>query len=124
MKKFTILLASVAAAAAAVPAVASAAPMPGYGMQQGAWQNINARQARIEAKINQGIRSGALTRREAMQLRGQFRAIANLEARYRASRPGLTMAERLDLDRRFDALERSIRVQRNDRDTRGHGRRY
>jgi hypothetical protein len=96
----------------------------GYGMQQGAWQNINARQDRIEMKINQGIRSGALTRREAMQLRGQFRAIANLEARYRASRPGLTMAERRDLDRRFDSLERSIRIQKNDRDTRGHGRRY
>ena len=128
MKKFTILLASIATAAAAVPAIASAAPMPGYGMQQGAWQNINARQNRIEMKINQGIRSGALTQREAMQLRGQFRSIANLEARYRASRPGLTVAERLDLDRRFDALERSIRVQKNDRDTRGdhrgHDRRY
>jgi hypothetical protein len=123
MKKFTILLASIAAAAA-LPAVASGAPMPGYGFQQGAWQNINARQNRIEMKINQGIRSGALTQREAMQLRGQFRSIANLEARYRASRPGLTVAERLDLDRRFDALERSIRVQKNDRDTRGHGRRY
>jgi hypothetical protein len=124
MKKFTILLAGIAAAAAAVPAVASAAPMPGYGMQQGAWQNINARQNRIEMKINQGVRSGALTQREAMQLRGQFRGIANLEARYRASRPGLTVAERLDLDRRFDALERSIRVEKNDRDTRGHGRHY
>lgn len=124
MKKLTILLASIATAAATVPAVATAAPMPGYGMQQGAWQNINARQNRIEMKINQGIRSGALTQREAMQLRGQFRSIASLEARYRASRPGLTVAERLDLDRRFDALERSIRVQKNDRDTRGHGRHY
>lgn len=128
MKKFTILLASIATAAATVPAVATAAPLPGYGpgygFQQGAWQNINARQNRIEAKINQGVRSGALTRREAMQLRGQFRSIANLEARYRASRPGLTVAERLDLDRRFDALERSIRIQKNDRDMRGHGRHY
>ncbi|MES2442931.1 MAG: hypothetical protein V4574_08880 [Pseudomonadota bacterium] len=119
MKKFTILLAGLAAAAAAIPAVASAAPLPGHGFQQGAWQNINARQNRIEAKINQGVRSGALTRREATQLRAQFRAIANLEARYRASRPGLTVAERLDLDRRFDSLERSIRIQKNDRDDRG-----
>ena len=126
MKKFTIMLASVAVAAAAMPAVATAAPAPdyGYGYQGGgAWQNINARQARIEARINQGIRSGALTRGEAAQLRAQFRAIANLEARYRASRPGLTMAERRDLDRRFDALERSIRVQKNDRDHRGPHRR-
>ncbi|MEZ0243245.1 MAG: hypothetical protein ACAH11_07710, partial [Sphingomonas sp.] len=93
----------------------------GYSFQGGAWQNINARQNRIENRINQGIRSGAITRREAVQLRAQFRAIANLEARYRASRPGLTMAERRDLDRRFDALERSIRIQKSDNDHRGRG---
>jgi hypothetical protein len=122
MKKFAILIASLGVAAAAVPAVATAAPLPGFGQQMGAWQNINARQNRIENKINQGIRSGALTRREAVQLRAQFRALANLEARYRASRPGLTMAERVDLDRRFDVLERSIRVQKHDRDDR-RGRR-
>ena len=157
MKKFTIMLASVAVAAAAMPAIATAAPAPDYGFSYqggGAWQNINARQNRIEnrinqgirsgaltrreatqlryqfrtianleARINQGIRSGALTRREAVQLRAQFRGIANLEARYRASRPGLTMAERRDLDRRFDALERSIRIQKNDRDDRGRDHR-
>lgn len=123
MKKFTILLASIAATAAAVPAVAIAAPATGYGFQSGAWQNINARQNRIEMKINQGIRSGSLTRREAVQLRAQFRAIAHLEARYRASRPGLTMAERRDLDRRFDMLERSIRIQKHDRDNRGRDNR-
>ncbi|MBO9714474.1 hypothetical protein [Sphingomonas sp.] len=121
MKKIAILLASLSAVAAAVPA--TAAPLsPAPAFQGGVWQNINARQARIEAKINQGIRSGALTRSEAANLRSQFRAIAALEARYRQSRPGLTMAERADLDRRFDALERSIRIQKSDRDTRGHGR--
>jgi len=127
MKKFTILLAGIAAATAAIPTIATAASAPDYGYSfqgGGAWQNINARQARIEAKINQGIRSGAISRREAVQLRAQFRSIANLEARYRASRPGLTLAERKDLDRRFDALERSIRVQKNDRnDHRGPHRR-
>ena len=121
MKKIALLLAGLGIAAAGVPAAATAAPAygAGYGMQRGMWQNINARQARIEARINQGIRSGALTRGEAMQLRVRFRAIASLEARYRASRPGLTFAERADLDRRFDALERSIRVQKHDRDHRG-----
>ena len=120
MKKITMMLAGLGMAAAALPATASAAAPASPSIQRGVWQNINARQNRIEAKINQGIRSGALNRREATQLRGQFRAIASLEARYRASRPGLTMAERRDLDRRFDALERSIRVQKNDRDNRGH----
>jgi hypothetical protein len=121
MKKIAFLLAGLGIAAAGVPAAATAAPAPaaGYGMQRGVWQNINARQSRIEARINQGIRSGALTRAEAMQLRARFRAIASLEASYRRSRPGLTFAERADLDRRFDALEKSIRVQKRDRDHRG-----
>ena len=123
MKKFTILIASLAAATAAVPAVATAAPAPDYGFQGGQWQNINARQNRIEAKINQGIRSGALTRGEATRLRAQFRQIATLEAQYRRSRPGLTMTERRDLDRRFDRLERSIRTESRDRDGRGRDHR-
>lgn len=123
MKKFTLMIAGLGIAAAAIPATAiAAAPQPGYADFQrggGAWQNINARQNRIENRINQGIRSGALTRSEAMRLRTQFREIARLEARYRATRPGLTLAERRDLDRRFDSLERSIRIQKNDRDHRG-----
>jgi hypothetical protein len=104
MKKFTLFAAGLAVAAAALPATANA---------QG-WQNINARQANIEARINQGVRSGALTRREAVQLRAEFRQIARLEYRYRMSRPGLTRAERRDLDRRFDILSRKVRFQKND----------
>ncbi|MET0248003.1 MAG: hypothetical protein ABW182_14730 [Sphingomonas sp.] len=125
MKKFTLMIAGLGIAATAIPATAmAAAPAPGYGyVQGGAWQNINARQARIENRINQGIRSGALTRPEAARLRNEFRQISRLENRYRASRPGLTMAERRDLDRRFDALERRIRIERNDRNHRGGHRR-
>ncbi|RYY29037.1 MAG: hypothetical protein EOP62_01605 [Sphingomonadales bacterium] len=125
MKKFTLMIAGLGIAAAAIPAtaIAAPAPQPGYSHQGGAWQNINARQNRIEAKINQGIRSGALTRSEATRLRAEFRQIERLEAQYRRSRPGLTKAERVDLDRRFDRLERSIRIQKNDRDDRRPGRR-
>lgn len=120
MKKITLMLAGLGIATAAIPATAIAAPQPGYATAQGgAWQNINARQARIEAKINQGIRSGALDRREATALRNEFRTLERLERKYRASRPGLTLAERKDLDRRFDVLERKIRIEKNDRN---HGR--
>lgn len=124
MKKFAILLAAgLGVVAASAPATAApAAPNHGYSYgydQGGAWQNINARQARIQAKINQGIRSGALSRSEVAQINARFRSIAALEASYRRSRPGLTLAERRDLDRRFDALERSIRIQKHDRDHRG-----
>ena len=48
-----------------------------------------------------------------MRLRSEFRYIANLEARYRASN-GLQQWERADLDRRFDVLSAKIRIQKND----------
>ena len=49
-----------------------------------------------------------------MRLRGEFRDIAALEARY--SSGGLSQWEREDLDRRFDDLARQIRWDRNDWD--------
>ena len=117
MKKFALMLAGLGIAVSAVPmTAATAAPAPAF--QGGAWQNINARQARLDARIDQGVRSGALTRGEAARLRADFRALARLEAQYRRSRPGLTIAERRDLDRRFDALSARIRVQKHDRNHR------
>ncbi|WP_448661886.1 hypothetical protein ACG3SL_14535 [Sphingomonas sp. CJ20] len=115
MQKFSLMLAGLGIAIAAVPAAAIAAPAPAPYSYQAGWQNINARQARLEARINQGIRSGALTRSEATRLRNEYRSLVRLEARYRASRPGLTLAERRDLDRRFDALSARIRIEKHDR---------
>lgn len=103
MNRFKTAIAAMGVVAVALPSIASAAP----------WQSINARQDRIEQRINQGIRSGALTRNEAVRLRSDFRSIANLEARYR--RGGLSASERRDLDRRFDALSARVKVQKRDR---------
>jgi hypothetical protein len=122
MKKFTLMLAGLGIAAAAVPASAIAAPAPGYASFQGGWQSINGRQARLEDRINQGIRSGALSRSEAMRLRNEFRQLARLEARYRAT-GGLNVRERMDLDHRFDALSARVRYQKHDNEGRG-GRRW
>lgn len=106
MNKFIALAATLGIAVSAVPAQAQA------------WQTINARQARLDSRIDQGIRSGTLNRREATRLRTDFRALSRLEARYRSTRPGLTVAERRDLDRRFDALSSRIRMEKNDRQAR------
>ena len=105
MKKFSLMLAGLAVAATSLPMAANAQ----------AWQKINARQARLEQRINQGIRSGALNRNEAVRLRAQFRDLTVLENRYRRSGGGLSLQERRDLDRRFDALSARIKVQKNDR---------
>ena len=104
MKKFALMIAGLGIAAATVPAATA----------QAGWQNINQRQAQLDRRIDQGVRNGQLTRAEALRLRAEFRGIASLEVRYRRSVPGLTVAERRDLDRRFDALSRKIRAERQD----------
>lgn len=106
MKKLLAITAALGVLATSVPA--SAAP----------WENINARQARLEHRINAGVRDGSLTRREAYNLRGRFNNIARREARYR--RDGLSAWERRDLNRRFDNLSASIEAQRNDSQNHGY----
>ncbi|HEX2561211.1 hypothetical protein [Phenylobacterium sp.] len=71
-----------------------------------AWLTVNERQARLDERIDRGVRTGALTREEAARLRADFRYLADLEARYRIG--GLSAAERADLDRRFDDLSAQI----------------
>lgn len=108
MKKL-LILAAAAASVMAMAAPASAAP----------WQSINQRQANLEQRIDQGVRDGSLTRAEASRLRAEFNDLSRLEARYRYSGGGLSLQERVDLDRRFDALSSQIRFERNDRQDRG-----
>lgn len=97
--KTTALLAAVAAIGLATPAFA--------------WTSINARQVNQFARIQQGVRNGALTPAEAARLKSQFYALNRLEQRYRVR--GLTTWERRDLDRRFNMLSARIYVQKHDR---------
>jgi hypothetical protein len=101
MKKLLAMAVAASALAMAAPAAAQS------------WQTINQRQANLDARIDAGVRSGDLTRNEAMRLRAEFRDLARLEAHYRASY-GLSPAERRDLDMRFDRLSARIRFERND----------
>lgn len=100
-----------------IAAVLGAAAMPVAASAQ-AWQPIGQRKVNLAQRIDQGIRSGALNRAEARRLTMQLDNLVRLERRYRVSRPGLTQAERRDLDRRYDGLSRRVRVQRNDRQNR------
>jgi hypothetical protein len=68
----------------------------------------------LDARIEQGLRSGQLTTAEADALRDDFNDIARIEASYRVD--GLSAEERADLNRRFDELNTSIRVARTDAD--------
>ena len=100
------------AMAVAASALAMAAPASAQG-----WQPINQRQANLDQRIDVGVRNGSLTRPEAFRLRAEFNDLARLEARYRSTN-GLSMSERADLDRRFDALSAQIRYERHDRQDR------
>ena len=86
--------------------------------QERAWVSINQRQAQIDARIDEGVRNGALTRTEAIELRGEFRTLVALEAEYRRSRGAFTAEERADLDRRLDRLSARVARDRHDRSTR------
>lgn len=88
---------------AIAPAAAQAAP----------WRSINQRQANLEQRIDQGVRTDELTREEARRLRGELASRDRLETRYRRS-GGLDPRERADLDRRFDQLIAQVRFQRRD----------
>lgn len=103
MKKMVMALAASAAALVSMSGAANAAP----------WQSVNQREAALSVRIDQGLRSGALTRAEAQSLRSRLRVLERLEISYR--RNGLTIAERRILDRRFDALSRQVQVQKHDR---------
>lgn len=123
-RKFLIPALALAAATVAMPAAAQSyhrpQPGPAYHQNYGGWQSLNVRRANLDRRIDQGVRNGALSRREAISLRSQFNGLLRLEANYR--RGGLTGWERQDLDRRYDRLSAQIRIERRDRDNRRDNR--
>lgn len=104
MKRLVMSLLAASTVAAALPAAAQAAP----------WTPTNQRQASLEQRIDQGVRSGQLTRQEAYRLRGEMRDLNRLEARYRRSGGHLDGRERADLNRRFDRLSAQVFDQKHD----------
>lgn len=76
------------------------------------------RQVNQQQRINQGVRSGELTRSEAARLQRQKANLHRQIVRDRADGPGLTPAERARIDAQQDALNRRIARQKNDRQSR------
>lgn len=103
-----MILAGLGFATIAVPTVAEAQR----------WTPIAQRQGQLQQRIDQGIRSGALNRREANRLQFELRGLNQLEYRYRRSGGGLSVSERNDLDRRYAMLSRQVRFEKHDRNYR------
>jgi hypothetical protein len=81
--------------------------------------NINAREARQERRIYQGVASGELTQREALRLDREEDRIDRIEARYRRTGDGLSPRERERLERDLNRSSRDIYRQKHDGQTRG-----
>ncbi|NJC40183.1 hypothetical protein GGQ87_000441 [Brevundimonas alba] len=128
MKKALIPLLAIAAASVAVPAAAQNYDRHDrgdryeqnrgdrYEQNYGNWQSISQRKYQLDRRIDNGLRNGALSRREATRLKSELNTLVRLERSY--MRGGLTRAERSDLDRRYDRLAVQVRAERRDRDNR------
>lgn len=122
MKRHLVTLLAAGAALTLLPAIADA--QQGQGRGRGGFEqndgpgrgrgqvgdDINQRQQALAVRIDAAQRSGALTRGQADQLRGELEAIARLEANYRLD--GLSPQERNDLLQRLDNLDRRIPQER------------
>lgn len=99
---------------AAAAALAASVPFAAHGQADfdaaGA-AGIQNRIVQLETRIDAGIRSGAIDRREARSLRRELRALRNLEYQYRAG--GLTREERAELRERIRVLRQNVRTADN-----------
>ena len=124
MKGLLISLGTAAVLAAAMPAAAQSWDGYGRGGFNGGGFNGGGfgrgGLGSIEARIEQGIRDGSLTRNEANRLRNRAQDLRQLEWRY--GRDGrISNSEARELDRRYAELNRRLFVERRDNDTRGYG---
>jgi hypothetical protein len=100
-----IALAATSAIAAAAPASAQSGGYGGYGNSN---SNIEVRADQLQVRLQAGIRSGAITRAEAVPLREQLRQLTRLETLY--ARDGISGRERADLQQRINSLRQGIRM--------------
>lgn len=110
-KTLLIALAATSAIAAAAPASAQ----PGYGNGNGNGNgyangngNVEVRADQLQMRLQAGLRSGAITRAEAVPLREQLRQLNRLETLY--ARDGISGRERADLQHRINSLRQGIRM--------------
>lgn len=93
---------------------------------QNIWNNnINMSQSQLQARVNMGIRTGALTRREANDLQFKLNRFADIERNMR--RHGLSFRERNSLNAQLSKLSVEINRQLADTDrkwNRNHKRPY
>lgn len=126
MAKFKTLMIPVLAATTAAVALGAALPAaaqsyrhaPVYESRHDGWRSIHQRKYNLDRRIDQGVRTRQLSVREASRLKSELNSLVRLERAYQ--RDGLSRRERMELDRRYDALSAKVRYERRDH----NGRRW
>jgi hypothetical protein len=116
MKKILVSMIALSAVSIGTPGVAqyqngsSPNRNGNYQNQNGfnAGGDVSARISRLQARIQEGVQSGAISRQDAGPLRAQARQLAQLERRYSAN--GFNGQERADLQQRIRTLRQQVRV--------------
>jgi hypothetical protein len=104
----TLLFAFAVSGGVLLQGIASAqTPIPGY----------NTRRDNQEARIDQGVKSGELTKKEAAKLRDAQDALDDKKKKFEAD-GRLTMREKMTLRREQDALSAKIFKKKHDNDDR------
>ncbi len=124
MKTLLIPVLAATVAATALPAAAQSYDRhgpsrgPAYEQNYGGWQSVSQRKYNLDRRIDQGVHTRQLSIREASRLKSELNSLVRLERAYQ--RDGLSRRERMELDRRYDALSAKIRYERRDH----NGRRW
>ncbi len=82
----------------------------------GGWGQINQREREVVNRLEYGLRTGRISRYEAVRIRAELNDFNRAEERYR--RNGLSNDERRDLTRMLDRLDRIVQAEMNDRNSR------
>lgn len=131
MKKTLITLAAAAAALTTLsaPAIASARPAhvvavvdhrgPSWNHRDDrASAQLSNRIARLDARIDQGRRTGQISYREGRRLNNELNLISSQKRSFERSGRGLSVNEISLLDNRLDRLQGQIRYEKHDFDNR------
>jgi hypothetical protein len=107
MRIFSPTLMAVVLASAALPVVAQPTVVTALSAPA-SWKPLAERQDQVAEQLTAGVATGALSDRQADELRDQFKGLLHLEDQYRKT--GLTPAQQADLQARYDTLEARIQV--------------
>jgi hypothetical protein len=108
MRKVILSLVAITATSIAAPGFAQSYPQHGQNYNNSyADGNVAVRIGQLQTRLQEGVRNGSITRREARPIRQEIQRLSYLERQYGAN--GLTGQERATLQQRIRTVRQQIR---------------